>query len=144
MGTSMWKLNNIDREIKDSPNSILEEQAKHFEKATNSTLYARIENVKLTQIKNQEIGYALATNFSIVSPGLDNYTYRLCTIYSNPECNYPLAITVNKKKDEDFGYFEPDYECNNETEFTKALEEIIGSQKTTDIVLTLYSKSKNY
>lgn len=141
MTDNLWNLKDIDKKVSNSPNLILEEQAKYFEKATKDVLYARITN---TRLKNEEKfaveGYKLATNFSIVSRQLDNYSYTLFTVYSNPEANYPLAIAVNDNKD----YIEFDYTCNNETEFIDALSKILGSEKTTEIVQVLYSKNKNF
>src|SRR5699024_11798523 len=61
-------------------------------------LYAKINNAKLNESKESK--YKLATNFSIVSPILDNYTYVLFTVYSNPESNYPVLIEVNNNGDE--------------------------------------------
>lgn len=69
---NLWNLKNIKSNIKNSPNSILEEQAKYFEKDVNDVLYAKINNAKLNEFKESK--YKLATSFSIVSPILDNYT----------------------------------------------------------------------
>lgn len=83
--------------------------------------------------------YNIATTFNIVSPVLDNYTYVLFTVYSNPESNYPVLICVSNNGDHDnikYG--------KNEVEFIKALTLILGSDKTTETISTLYSKSKNY
>lgn len=134
---NLWNLKNIKSNIKNSPNSILEEQAKYFEKDVNDVLYAKINNAKLNEAKESK--YKLATNFSIVSPILDNYTYVLFTVYSNPESNYPVLIEVNDNDDE---YNK--YECNNEKEFIDSLSKILCSDKTTEIISVLYSKSTNY
>ena len=75
-----------------------------------------------------------------MSPVLDNYTYVLFTVYSNPECNYPVLISVNDNGSND----DDKYECRNEPEFIKALTAILGSDKTTETISVLYSKSKNY
>ena len=142
MSKSMWNLKNIDNEIKNSPSAILREQAEHFEKETKQVLYARIDNVTLKG--NPDFEYKLASNFSIMSPALDNYTYTIFTVYSNPESNYPLAITINFNKKDDLDWFQPDHVCKDEEEFIKALDSIIASEKVTEIVHILYSKSKNY
>lgn len=135
---NLWNLKSIDTKIANSPNLILEEQAKYFEKSVKDVLYAKITNTKL---KNDEVlDYKLATNFSIVSPTLDNYTYTLFTVYSNPEANYPVAIEVNNDK----SYVELDYTCDNEKIFIERLSEILGSAKITDIITVLYSKSRNF
>lgn len=137
MINNLWNLKDIDKKVKNSPNLILEEQAKYFEKALKDVLYASIRNVKLKD--NIDTDYKLATNFSIVSPVLDNYTYTLFTVYSNPESNYPVAIAVNNKDNIDI-----DYTCKNETEFIDILSKILSSEKTTEIVQVLYSKSRNF
>ena len=62
--------------------------------------------------------YPLATNFNIVSPRLDNYSYTLFSIYSKVEKDYPLSIECNylegntSKTDTTYNY-----DCNNEEEF---------------------------
>lgn len=144
MSKNMWNLHNIEKAIEDSPNEILREQVVYFERATKDTLYARIDNIKLRKEAKEYIEYALQTDFSIVCPALDNYTYVVCSIFSNPESSYPLAITRNCNKEE-LGYnFEPDYICNSEEEFTTALEKILSSQDITNVVKNLYSKSKTF
>lgn len=143
MGKSLWNLKNIDNEVKNSPNAILREQAQFFEKETKSVLYAKITNITLP--KSEDFEYRMATNFSIISPALDNYTYTFFTFYTNPESNYPLAICLNYNKEIDLeDWFVPDYKCENDEEFEKAITEILGSDKVTEIVHILYSKSKNY
>lgn len=144
MSKNMWNLQNIDRGIKDSPNEILREQAAYFEKATKEILYARIDNIKLKKEVKEYTKYALQTDFNIVCPTLDNYTYVVCSIFSNPESSYPLAITKNCSKEELEYNFEPDYTCNNEEEFAAALEGILSSEDTTNVVMNLYSKSKTF
>jgi len=136
---NLWNLKDINKKVASSPNLILEEQAKYFEKAVKDVLYAKIINTKL---KNNDgiQEYKLATSFNIVSPTLDNYTYTLFTVYSNPESNYPLSISVNNNEE----YIDFDYTCNDENEFIKDLAEILSSTKITEIIEVLYSKSKNF
>lgn len=135
---NLWNLKDIKNNIKNSPNAILEEQAKYFERGVDSILYAKVSNVKLNE--TEKLQYKLATTFSIVSPVLDNYTYVLFAVYSNPECNYPVLICVNDNGD----YNTIKHTCNNEEEFINALTEILGSDKTTETISVLYAKSKNY
>ncbi|OBR95151.1 MULTISPECIES: hypothetical protein [Clostridium] len=136
---NLWNLQDIDKKVSNSPNLILEEQARYFEKTIKGVLYAKIINTRLKS--NDDVQeYKLATSFNIVSPELDNYTYTLFTVYSNPEANYPVAISVNNNED----YIDIDYTCNNETEFIRDLSKILSSDKVTDIIEVLYSKSKNF
>ena len=139
--TNLWNLNDIDKKVSNSPNLILVEQAKYFEKSLKEVLYARISNTTLET--SELLDYKLATNFSIVSPTLDNYTYTLFTVYSNPESNYPLGISVNTNN-YNIDILDVDYTCNNETEFIDKLSEILSSEKTTEIITVLYSKSRNF
>ncbi|MGL4876159.1 MAG: hypothetical protein ACRC30_16080 [Clostridium sp.] len=132
---NLWNLKNIKRDIKNSPNMILEQQARFFEKSVDDVLYAKIENTKLVEPK--KLLYGLATNFSIISPTLDNYTYILLTVYSNPEKNYPVMVVVNDEENSE-------YICKNEQEFISSLERILGAEETTETIRVLYAKSKNY
>lgn len=136
---NLWNLQDIDKKVANSPNLILEEQAKYFEKTIKGVLYAKIINTRLKNIEGVQ-EYKLATSFNIVSPVLDNYTYTLFTVYSNPESNYPLAISVNNSED----YIDFNYTCNNESEFIRDLSEILSSKKIIEIIEVLYSKSKNF
>ena len=123
---NLWDLKDIDRKASNSPNSILEEQAKYLKKNVNDILYAKITNIRLKDFIESD--YKLATNFSIVSPTLDNYIYVLFTVYSNPESNYPVVIFLNGNKD----YIDIDHICNNEEEFIDKLSNILGSEEVTD------------
>lgn len=75
-----------------------------------------------------------------MSPVLDNYTYVLFTVYSNPESNYPVLISVNGNNSD----LDKEYICNDETEFVESLSKILSSEQTTETISVLYSKSKNY
>jgi len=134
--SSFWNIRNLDKEIVNTPNGILEEQAKEFDKLAKSILYAIISN---TKILGEIEDYKLTTKFNIVAPQLDKYTYTVCVIYSNPEDDYPVNIKENGIDDTglDIGV-----KCNNKEEFSKELERIISSEKVSNVIRNLYSKSK--
>ncbi|MBF4691486.1 hypothetical protein [Fusibacter ferrireducens] len=134
---NLWNISNLEAETKNSPNRILEEQAKHFEKSTKDVLYCNISNFT---IKNAVFdSYKLATKFAIVAPNLDKYTYVVCTIFSNPETDYPVSI----KENGDIGnVIDQGTECQDYDELVEELERILSSEKVTNVIRNLYSKSK--
>lgn len=62
--------------------------------------------------QSKKINFKVATIFDIVVPALDNYTKKLLIMYSNPEEEYPIAITAGKEISEDKDTFTPDYTCD--------------------------------
>ncbi|MGR3765260.1 hypothetical protein [Rossellomorea sp. NS-SX7] len=135
----LWGFNKLNKnDIKSMPQGILKEQADLFEKKTDGKLLLRTSTRNLT-IKADE-RYGLATNFEIVAPYLDGYSYTLFTMYSMPETDYPIAITLNSTKFDDV-FIDFDYECSNEATFLNDLGKILGSEETTKVVKNLYSKS---
>jgi hypothetical protein len=135
----LWGFNKLSKsDIKSMPQGILKEQADLFEKKTDSKLLLRTSTRSLS-IKADE-RYGLATNFEIVAPYLDGYSYTLFTMYSMPENDYPVAITLNSYKPNEV-FIDFDYECKNEADFLNILGQILGSEETTRVVKNLYSKS---
>ena len=63
-------------------------------------------------------------------------------MYSNPETDYPVAITVGTDYDEDQESFMPKYTCKNKDEFEQSLSQILSSDEVMHIIKILYSKSK--
>ena len=64
-------------------------------------------------------------------------------MYSKTEVSYPVAITVGKSYEEDMETFNPNYECNNKSEFEEALKQILQSQEIMNLIALLYSKAKS-
>lgn len=135
----LWGFSKLNKsDIKSMPQGILKEQADLFEKKTDGKLFLRTSTRSLNIKADDRFG--LATNFEIVAPYLDGYSYTLFTMYSMPEKDYPIALTLNSFKLND-AFIDFDYECDNEERFLEVLREILGSKETTSIVKNLYSKS---
>lgn len=135
----LWGFNKLSKsDIKSMPHGILKQQADLFERKTEAKLLIKTSTRSLTIKADKRFG--LATNFEVVAPYLDGYSYTLFTMFSMPENDYPVALTINSLKSEkEVNNF--DYECKNETEFLSSLENILGSEETTRVVKNLYSKS---
>ncbi|MCB2287047.1 hypothetical protein LGK99_07980 [Clostridium algidicarnis] len=88
-------------------------QAKLFEKKVKGELFIRLLKINISDNKSK---YSLGTNFEIVSPSLDNYSYTLFTVYSRVETDYPIGIECNYLTDKSStdDVLTLDYECNNE------------------------------
>ncbi len=140
--SSLWGFTKLTlrKEVTDSPHGILKEQIDIFEKETNRILFGNIRN---TYIKRPDCEYKLATSFEIVAPALDNYKYVLFTMYCKPEVDYPLLIFTREMDDlSDVNEYNTEFVCKNPEEFLLSLKEVLGSEDTTRIVQTLYSKSQ--
>ena len=122
------------------PFAILNKQAQIFEKKVKDVLFIRLAKINISDNKSK---YSLSTNFEIVSPSLDNYSYTLFTVYSRAESDYPVGIECNylidKKKNDDI--LRLDHECNNIEEFIEVLKKVLQSQESKKIIRTLYNKS---
>lgn len=141
MDRDLWGFKNekdLERKITDLPDTILKEQIAKLGEKTNYVLYGKPIFLK---IKFADFDYKMATIFNIVAPALDNYTKILLIMYSNPEEEYPVAITVGQELAKEEDYFIPDYTCNNLDEFVVAMKQILSSEETMSIVQMLYSKA---
>lgn len=78
--------------------------------------------------------------FEVVVPNLDNYRYTLLILYSRPESDYPVAISVGNSPVKDAENFNPSYECGNKKEFIDALTKILSSDEINKNIEVLYSK----
>ncbi|MEI2664047.1 hypothetical protein [Rossellomorea sp. LJF3] len=135
----LWGFNKLTKnDIKSLPQGILKEQAELFEKKTDDMLFLKTPTRSLKYKVDEK--YGLATNFEIVAPYLDGYSYTLFTMYSSPENDYPVALAFDAD-DIDGPFASSDYECKNETQFLEKLQEILSSQDTINIIKSLYSKS---
>lgn len=128
----------LEKNIVDLPDTILKEQINLLGEKTNYVLYGKPMFLK---VRSEEIDFKVATIFNIVVPSLDNYTKTLLIMYSNPEEEYPIAITVGKDFSEDKETFMPTYTCDNKEDYIKAIREILGSEDTMRIIQMLYSKA---
>lgn len=138
----LWEFNEkkLKNSAKELPNSILKEQADILSDKTGGVIYGTITNMKFTP-DEAEVNYNLATVFDIVVPGLDNYRYTLLILYSRPEKDYPIAITVGSSLMEDTLYFQPECECENRQQFIEELKKILSSDEINKKIEILYSKA---
>lgn len=84
--------------------------------------------------------YEIATICDVVVPKLSNFKTTILIVYSNLKAPYPLAITVCSDFITDMEEFKPDYLCNSEEEYQKAISEILKSEKVLNKISLLYSK----
>ncbi len=91
--------------------------------------------------QDDTVKYNLATIFDIVVPNLDNYRYTLMILYSRPEIDYPVAITVGSNLIDDAEDFKPQCECYNRESFIEELQKILSSEEVNRNIEVLYSKA---
>ncbi len=70
-----------------------------------------------------------------------NYEKTILIMYSNPETEYPVAITLGNRFEEDCDLFAPDYICSNKEEFEKTIKDILASDRILNIIQMLFSKA---
>jgi hypothetical protein len=143
MGLDLWNFQNaksLKNKIAELPNSILKEQAELLTKKTDDVIYGKIINGKFKP-SDEDVEYTLATTFEIVVPALGNYSYTLLIVYSKPEKDYPVAITVGSNLIDDAMDFEPRYTCKNQDEFINALKDILSSEEINRDIEILFSKA---
>lgn len=141
MAQDLWGFKDIkelERNTKDMPDTILKEQITFLGEKTNFTVYGKPVFIK---VKTDEIEYKVATIFNVVVPALDNYEKTILIMYSNPETEYPVAITLESSFEEDCEIFIPKYTCNDKESFEKAIREILSSDEVLRVIQILYSKA---
>lgn len=115
-------------------------QAEILSEKTGAVVYGAVTNMKFTP-QDDTVKYNLATIFDIVVPNLDNYRYTLMILYSRPEINYPVAITVGINLIDDAEDFKPQCECYNRESFIEELQKILSSEEVNRNIEVLYSKA---
>ena len=128
----------LERITQDMPDSILREQIELLAEKTNYVLYGKPNFIK---VRSEYIEYKIATVFDVVVPGLDNYSKTLLIMYSNPESEYPVSISIGSSYEEDCDIFCPKYTCRESNEFEIAIKEILSSDDIMRIIQVLYSKA---
>ena len=128
----------LEKNIKDMPDTIFKEQISLLGDKTEFVLYGSPVPIR---VNNVEIDYSMATLFNIVVPKLDNYKKTIMIMYSNPEKEYPVAISVGRSFEEDCEFFQPDYLCHNKEEFENSIKEILSSEEILHIIGVLYAKA---
>lgn len=142
MKLDLWNFDrqSLKKSVQELPNTILKEQADMLEVKTGGVIYGKITNMKFST-QNLGVNYNLATAFEIVVPQLDNYNYTLLLMYSRPERDYPVAITVGSNIIDDAQCFTPQYECPDKEAFVEALREILSSEEVNKNINTLFAKA---
>lgn len=142
MKLDLWQFDekSLKRDAEELPNSILREQADLLYVKTDGVIYGKVTNMKF-QPQDDNIKYNLATAFEVIVPQLDHYHLTLFILYSKPEENYPVAITVGNSIPDDALRFSPDFECENKDEFIAALKKIFSSDDLNKNIRTLYAKA---
>lgn len=141
MAQDLWGFKNVkdlEKSTKDMPDTILKEQIALLGEKTNFTVYGKPVFIK---VKSQEIEYKTATIFNVVVQALDNYEKTILIMYSNPETEYPVAITLESSYEEDCEMFTPKYTCNDKNSFETAMKEILSSEQVMRVIQMLYSKA---
>lgn len=141
MGKDLWSFKSakdLERQTKDLPDTILKEQIMLLGEKTDYTLYGKPIFLK---VNKEETNYSIATMFNVVVPALDNYEKTILTMYSNPETEYPVAITLGKSFEDDCSFFNPDYVCNDKNEFENTIKEILASDEILNVIQMLFSKA---
>lgn len=141
MVRDLWGFNGVkelQQNTEDMPDSILKEQINLLGKKTDFTIYGKPVFIR---VRSEEIDFSIATIFNVVVPALDNYEKTILIMYSNPETEYPVALTVESSYEEDCETFMPQYTCNNNAEFELAIKTILSSERVLKIIQILYSKA---
>lgn len=141
MKTDLWgfkDVNELQRNSEDMPDIILKEQIALLGEKTNFLLYGKPLFIK---VKSEKIEYKIATIFNVVVPSLDNYEKTILIMYSNPESNYPISLTIDSNYEDDCELFDPRYTCKTKEEFIDAIKAILSSEEVMTIIRTLYSKA---
>ena len=126
--TDLWGFKDVkelNKDTADMPDMILKEQISLLSEKTNFVLCGKSIILK---VKNPNIQYGLATVFDIFVPTLDNYSKTILIMYTNPDTEYPVAITVGSTFEEDCEYFCPTYTCKDYNEFIAEIEGILSSE----------------
>lgn len=128
----------LEKSTKDMPDTILKEQITLLGEKTNFIIYGKPVFIK---VRSEEIEYKVATIFNVVVPALDSYEKTILIMYSNPETEYPVAITLESSFEEDCEMFSPKYTCNDKSSFETAITEILSSEQVMKVIQMLYSKA---
>lgn len=130
MSEDLWGDISVEKEIK-LPVTILKEQASILGEKTNKILEGRVRSLNINS--KESVGYLL----EIVAPALGSYRYRILTVIHSAILIYPLYITYERV---DEGTFE--VSCGDEEDFIKNLHEILSSDFTRRVIISLISQSK--
>lgn len=140
----LWPTNIANAENKVSPMRILKEQAALLGRKTQNIVKAKVLPEKrtiskpITAVEQPKFQYS----FYIVAPVLENYQYRLFTIYHDIEL-YPVNLIIEDEiQKEIFPEKEEQEICiYSEDEFLETLKKIFSSSKTTRLIQAILVQS---
>lgn len=141
MKTDLWGFKDVkelQRNSEDMPDVILKEQIALLGEKTNFLLYGKPLFIK---VQSEKIEYKIATIFNVVVSALDNYEKTIMIMYSNPETDYPISITIDSSYEDDCESFVPRYTCKTKEDFIYAIQTILSSEEVMNIIRILYSKA---
>ncbi|MGH9834249.1 MAG: hypothetical protein ACREBD_19950 [Blastocatellia bacterium] len=140
----LWPTMTATATTRDTPVSILREQAALLEKKTNGVVIADVEMrssaapgvlsaALSTGMTGERARDAIAYSFYLIAPALENYRYLLFWMFQPIEM-YPLFIRDSP---------EGDIKVESENEFVEALRRIFGSEKTQSVVQAIIAQSNS-
>lgn len=130
--------NELEISTQEMPDAILKEQIALLGEKTKYVLYGKTRTIK---VRSEDIEFKLATIFDLVVPALDNYSKTILIMYSNPEAEFPVAISVGNSYEEDRESFTPQYTCENKDEFVASVKDILSSEEVLYTIRILFSKA---
>jgi len=140
--TNLFNFEKIRSVNNESITTLLKEQQEVFNDEFDGLLYINIvESTEYNYFTEPE-GYSLKTIVSVVSPSLNNYKYRLFTVYSNITPLFPVGLSVNWNSTKDSVVTINDFECENYNDFKKDLANVLADSRIIEVLQALYLKSK--
>lgn len=114
-----------------APVTLLKEQASLLGQKTKNLVEGRVAQGPGDPAGHNNFAYY----FDLVAPALNNYRYRMFSIWHGVEF-YPLIISGSA------AFNRVDLEVHNEEEFLGALETIFSSENTKGIISSLIAQSR--
>lgn len=93
------------------------------------------------RIVDVDFGTSFSTILDVVVQKLDNYSKTTLIMYSNPDNEYPITLTISSTFEDDCETFDPTFECLNAAEFEGAIKKILASPDILKMIGVLYSKA---
>ncbi len=147
--TDLWPANIINVENMTAPVRILKEQAALLGQKTKNLVKAKVVPEKKTVYKPGAIQPRFQYSFYIVAPLLENYQYRLFTIYHDIEF-YPVNFILDEAVQEEIFLERQEPEIRekeilvySEDDFVEILRKIFNSQKATKVIQSILLQSGN-
>ena len=136
-----------------SPLTILKEQASILGSKTKNLVNAEVRIADIMDIKLQNLNvkhsvedntkYDFSYNFYITAPALNNYRYRLFTIFFDIGL-YPVNFMLDGEIQKQICPLKKPTKANSESEFMQILGHIFNSDRTRTIISSLISQSGGF